>query len=168
MATFDGIFKEQVGLELPTAPEQTSPSGAGVFEGIFTEIFELLPAPQLPFSVIIAFPLNSNTIRVVFSLEPRHQSPLSANDSLNRLNWEIQVQAGPDSVPVVTLLENAQPQPALFPSTFPEAWSVDLRTDRQLKFGTTYLTIVGSAIVSATGSALQPDPDDRDDHPGIV
>lgn len=121
-----------------------------------------------PFQLVIAWPINSNTIRVLFSREPKHLSPLADDDALNRLNWEVRVQAGSGSVPVVTLLENAQPQPTIFPSTWPDAWSVDARTDRQLRLKTTYLTIAGSAIVSATGSSLLADPDDRDDHPGIV
>lgn len=167
MAVFDGIFTD-IAIEIPIAPAQTSPSSAGVFEGIFTEISELLPAPPLPFSVIIATPINSNTIRVFFTEEPRRQSALSVNDALNRLNWEIQAQAGPGTAPVVTLIENAQPRPNQFPLTFPDAWSVDVRTDRQIRFGSTYLTIAGSAIVAASDNTLQPDPDDRGDHPGIV
>ena len=167
MAIFDIVFQESIDFA-PQVPDVAVQGGANIFDIVLEEIGELLPLPPIPFTVLIAIPLNSNTIRVFFSEEPRHQSSLSANDVLNRLNWEVQVQTGPASVPVVTLIENVQPQPAQFPMTFPEAWSVDVRTDRQLRFGTTYLTIAGVAIEAVDGDSLQPDPDDRDDHPGIV
>lgn len=143
-----------------------TPGGGTVLRSVLP--FSGAPPVPLQFQVVLVIPLNSNTVRVFFSEEPRHLSALSANDALNRLNWEIRIQAGPGTDPVVTSIENAQPQPSQFPMTFPGAWSVDVRTDRQIRFGTTYLTVAGSAIAAASDNALQPDPDDRDDHPGIV
>jgi hypothetical protein len=118
-----------------------------------------------PFFVLLATPLNSNTIRVYLSREPRHFSPLSEDDVLNRLNWTVSVQSGPGTNPVVESVENAIPQPD-FDVDYPRAWSVDLRVDRRIRADTVYLTIASSVLESAAGQALLPFPDDRDDHPG--
>ncbi len=125
------------------------------------------PATTSPFRVLLATPINSNTVRVFLSREPRHRSPLSGKDSLNRLNWTISIVSGPGTIPVVETVENTQPRPTAV-SGEPQAWSVDLRTDRRVLAATTYLTVAGSAITSAAEAPMAAPPFDRDDHPGIA
>ena len=133
--------------------------------------------PLPPFRVVLATPVNSNTVRAFLSKEPRHISPLSANDALNRLNWDLSIFSGPGKIPEVEAVENAQPRPGLLGpidtggtiGPIPTGWSVDLRLARRILQATTYLTLAGAAIDSADGADdMAAAPDDRDDHPGIT
>lgn len=118
------------------------------------------------FRIVLATPLNSNTIRVFFSLEPRHQSPLSSNDALNRRNWSLEVLAGAGPVPTIESVENALPQPTIF-SSLPDAWSVDLRLDQRLLLATSYRTTANAAIRSALASSALDPLASSGTHPGI-
>lgn len=121
--------------------------------------------------LLIAAPVNSNTIRAFFSQKPKVTGPLGSDDALNRLNWTISLVPTPPprvTDPVIEKVENPRAQPT-FDATEPDAWSVDLRTDRRLIQAATYLLVGSSTITSADGAlTLSPDPDDRDTFPGIV
>lgn len=121
----------------------------------------------LPFRVLGATPLNSNTLRVFLSDEPRHRSRLSSDDALNRLNWTLEVVSGPGDLPSLETPENALAQPDLI-SGEPDAWSVDLRLDRRLLLSTVYRVIGSEALRSLAGDLLAPDPEDRATCPGIM
>jgi len=130
-----------------------------------------LPPPPLAFQVVFATPLNSNTIRVFLTKEPRHSSPLGPADALNRLNWDISLIAGPGKVPIVTKVENPLPQPDLEDDALgplPTAWSVDLRTNQRILLESTYLTVASPDIETQDGlETMAAPPDDRGEHPGI-
>lgn len=102
----------------------------------------------LPFEVIFVTALNSNTLRVFLTQEPKHISPLAPDDALNRLNWAISLTSGPGGAPVVEAVENPQAQPAVL-VTNPEAWSIDLRVDRRVLLASVYLVVASSAITTA-------------------
>lgn len=122
------------------------------------------------YQVVLATPLNSNTVRVYLSEEPRHFSPLSDDDALNRLDWTISITAGGNDrvlAPVVGLVENAQARPT-FSGAWPGAWSVDLRLDRRLVVSATYLVVAGPSLRSVAGNSMSASPLDRDDFPGDV
>ena len=138
----------------------------------------LAPPPVvLPdFRVVFATPIDSNTIRVFFSKEPRHISPLSSTDVLNRLNWVLSIVTGPGKLPEFEKVENAQARPDLVGSVddagtigaIPTGWSVDVRTARRILEKTTYLIVASSVIVSADGlDSMAASPNDRAEHPGV-
>jgi hypothetical protein len=116
-------------------------------------------------NLLFASPANSNTARVFFSAEPKHISPLGADDVLLRDNWTISLVSGPDGVtePVVELVENVVARTDVAAGV----WGVDVRMDRPLIQRAEYLIIGGAAISSADGAfTLSPNPDDRDQFEG--
>lgn len=125
--------------------------------------FTVLPA----FRILLVTPLNSNTLRVFFNVEPRHQSVLSATDSLNRRLWSVAVTAGPGETPAIAGAENALPQPTAIPGEA-DAWSVDLRTDLRVLLSTTYEVVASPALTSLAGDAIGAAPYDRGECPGIA
>jgi len=117
------------------------------------------------FRVVLASAVESNLLRVWFSFEPRHLSPMGTLDALNRLNWTLGVTAGSASVPVVEQVEDARAR--ALPS-FSLAWSVDLRVDRALEQRSTYQAVAASVVPSASGTALAVSPYDRASCAGIA
>jgi hypothetical protein len=141
MATRIGIFAPDaplLGFRKPSWPMTTILSG--VLEGSFS-----VPVAPDSFFVLFVTVAASNTFRVYFATEPKHQSSLATDDALNRDLWTIEVLAGDGAIPVVTAVENAQPQPTIDLS-WPDAWSVDIRTDRLLEWPTTYRVVPSLAI----------------------
>lgn len=128
------------------------------------------------FRLLFATALNSNTVRVYLSAEPRHVGPLGSADVLNRDNWELGlVSAGDPKVvePEIGKLENVQ-----FAGDFlvasgiaePNAFSVDIRTARRLaNQDSTFRVVASTAIEDKLGTyTIPPDPYDRDDFPGVM
>lgn len=124
------------------------------------------PGPN-DFRVLLVTPVESNLLRVYFTQEPRHLSPLGDTDALSRLNWSISIASGLAPAPVVERVENALARPLDVPG-YAAAWSVDLRVDRVLQQRAWYLVVASSAIVSATGVTLSLSPYDRGTSPGIM
>lgn len=121
----------------------------------------LVPLVAGPLSVVFVTPINSNTLRVFLTREPKHISAMAADDALNRLNWQISLTSGPGGPPVVEGVENPQAQPAVIAGN-PDAWSIDLRTDRRVLLASVYLVVASGAIAAADRSVLMsPAPDDR-------
>lgn len=124
--------------------------------------FHIIP----PFRVLLVTPVSSNHMRVYFSEEPRHASPLGPTDVQNRLNWVISVLSGSGTTPIVEDVENVQKNPLPFATG---AWSVDLVVDRKILAPTTYLVVASAAIVAANGTdLLGSPPNDRGSAPGIM
>lgn len=122
------------------------------------------PPPGADFELIFATPLNSNTIRAWFTVEPQHRSVIGANDALNRLLWTPSVLIGTAIAPIVEVIENVHANEL---PLYPDAWSVDIRVDRRLDVRSTYRIVVASNIVSALGVMLSPGFD-RGEFPGII
>lgn len=133
------------------APFGAGPFGAGPFA----------------FRVLLVSPLNSNTLRVFLSSEPRHQSRLSSNDVLNRRLWTVSVLDGPGELPNLETAENALPQPTAIPGA-PDAWSVDLRFDTRVLLSTTYEVVASPDLVSLLGVPMAVAPWDRGSCLGIA
>lgn len=117
------------------------------------------------FRVLLAWALNSNTIRVILSLEPRHRSALGDRDVLNRLLWTLEIFAGTATVPVIETVENPLPQPTEV-AGIPTAWSVDVRLDRPMVRAATYRITGSVEIRSYDDQAMAISPSNRDDFPG--
>lgn len=152
-------------------------SGSLVVRDPFSAIIPLfiggLTATAAPpdFYPLLATPINSNTVRVYFNVEPRHISKLGQGDSFNRLNWEMtitEVFLGA-TIPVITLVDNALPQPTLFVG-FLNAWSVDVHLDRRLVQRARYEIIASTNIQNRNNTAtiITGTGFDRDDFPGII
>lgn len=135
-----------------------------VFGGVLPVGRVVLYCPP-PFRVLLASPIGSNQLRVYLSERPRAFSPLSANDVLNRLNWEIVLVAGEGGTPVLESVENPQPRPE-FPE-HPDAWSVDISVDRRLLNASQYLIIASPAISAVSGMGMVASPCDRWTFDGI-
>lgn len=133
------------------APFGAGPFGAGPFA----------------FRVLLVTPLNSNTLRVFLSAEPRHQSRLSSNDVLNRRLWTVAVLAGPGELPNLETAENALPQPTAVVGA-PGAWSVDLRFDTRVLLSTTYEVVASPDLVSLLAVPMAVAPWDRGHCLGIA
>lgn len=110
------------------------------------------------FQIILCTPINSSTVRVFFSKEPKHVSPLAANDALYIPNWSIVLSSGSvgTTEPVVTFVGNVRN--ALSTEVdlvvYPEAHSIDVQFDRRIIWNAVY------AITAATGMASQDLLDD--------
>lgn len=126
--------------------------------------------------VIFASAINSNTVRIYLTKEPRHVGPLGTTDALNRFNWTLQLITAGDSrvvEPEIEGMENVQ-----FVGDFlvasginePFAFSVDMRTARRLATERSLFRVIASAsIESADGQdTMAADPYDRGDFPGVV
>lgn len=115
----------------------------------------------IPFEVLFITPINSNTMRVFLSSEPKHVSALASDDALNRANWSFSILSGPGGAPVVEAVENPLPQPDVVVGN-PDVWSVDLRVDRRLLLASEYLVVASSAILAANRvTAMSAPPADR-------
>lgn len=105
------------------------------------------------FRIITCTPLNSNTVRVYFSREPKHVSPLAPNDALYRPNWSIVLTTGALGVtePVVEAPSNVRPATAeeVDLVAYPEAHSIDVQFDRRIIWNSTYTITAATAIRSA-------------------
>jgi hypothetical protein len=128
-----------------------------------------------PFCVPFATPINSNTIRVFICEEPKHVSPLGADDVLNRRNWTLElVSATPPTServtePIIEKVENPQPRPEIvITGSTTTTWSVDIRVDRPIVSTAVYRIIMGPLVSNALGTlTTPPDPYDRAEFPGI-
>lgn len=99
------------------------------------------------FGVLAAVPISSREIRVYFSREPRHRSPIAgANDALDRRAWTW-------SGGVVERAKDARAEPDFDPASYPEAWSVVVEVDARIDHLTSY-TISCASVVSSTGAPL--------------
>lgn len=137
------------------------------------------PTPLPPFRVVQVVPIDSNTLRIFFSKQPRLVGPLGTDDALNRLNWTLSLVIGPGKTPEIEKMENAQPQPDLvgpistgldgnpINGAIPTAWSIDLRTARRIILETTYLVVASSLMIAVDGDAMAAAPNDRGESPGI-
>lgn len=128
-----------------------------------------------PLCVFFATPINSNTVRVFLCGEPKHLSPLGKDDVLDRRNWTIElVSASPPTPervtePVITLIENVQPQPNISGPPGITLWSVDIRVDRRLIYHAVYRITISSNVLTADGLNVAPGPpDNTKDFPGIA
>lgn len=125
-----------------------------------------IPPPLVPFSVIFATPINSNTIRVFLTREPRHFSPLAIDDALRRTNWTVilvlpKVDPRVDE-PEIEQVENPLPAAdylATLGIVEPEAWSVDIRLARRIVASERYEVTVSAAVLTPDGSAVDPAED---------
>lgn len=178
MADFYGVLLEEEPLR--GGFERTSTDHVG---RLYDDCVAFRPPTDLPpFRLVLVEPINSNTLRAFLSAEPRHYSPLSENDALLRDNWNVSLQAGEGTSPVLESVGEAQAQPDLegpiqiapdgttvVRGPIPTGWSVDLTTDRRVLAKSTYLTIAAQAIESADGAYTIADAGtyDRAEHPGI-
>ena len=119
------------------------------------------------FRVVLLTPTGSNTLRLYFNKEPRHNSPLGASDGLSRMNYTLSVVSGPGAAPVIEAVENPAPRPDDVVG-FPLAWSVDLRLDRRILANTVYLVIASASLLAADDDPMAASPLDRDDAPGDI
>jgi hypothetical protein len=164
VAVFDAV-KPNTTLSGSKVDGMTPTGGATVYPSVLPYSVGSPPTPLPAFRILYATPLDSNTIRVFFSSEPRNSSPLGENDVQLRTNWSISILSGGGTIPVVEKVENVIFNPQVGE---PDAWSVDLRLDRRILVKTEYLTVGNSAIESALGQSLPSAPYDRGDHPGIT
>lgn len=130
-----------------------------------TPNFALFGTGSNAFRVLLAYTLNSNTIRVLLSMEPRRRSPIGDRDALNRLLWTVEVISGSGDVPVVELVENAIAQPT-FVAGVPTAWSVDVRVNRSLLRALTYRITASVLMQAFDDQTMAVSPQNRDDFPG--
>lgn len=160
MATWSSVPLGPLGTFLPSAVWSYVAGGFG----------------PLTFRVIFATAINSNTVRIFLSDEPRHVSPLGSTDALNRFNWTLLLTVSGDPrvvEPEIEKLENVQPAADLLASmgiVEPNAHSIDLRTARRLaNERSTFEVIASPSIENAFGNlTMEPPPDDRGSFPGVV
>ncbi len=101
-----------------------------------------------PFNIILCTAINSNTVRVYFDKEPKHVSPLAANDALFLPNWSITIGTTPlgATEPVVERVFNVRNATAteIDLVLFPQAHSIDVQVDRRVVWNASY-TITAAA-----------------------
>jgi hypothetical protein len=105
-------------------------------------------------SVARAIAIAGQTVRVVFSSEPLHNSTAGINDARNGSNYAITILQG-SGEPVRSLAVSATivPYPAYGVTESGEV-GLDLQVDRPLVVGLTYQVEVSRAVVSALGEPI--------------
>lgn len=118
--------------------------------------------------VLAAAPFDAAGIRVWLSREPRLVSPIGgAGDALDCRCWQVSKTTGAGFSPTVEEVIDGRADPDL-DALYPDAWSVDVRVDRRLVSGSTYLIVASSDLESADGADfVSPAPDDRASLPGM-
>lgn len=119
----------------------------------------------LPLSVLYVVPINSNTLRVFLTMQPAFRGVASPVSIDNPSNYQVVDDQG--LISAVGVVENGQPQPDADPE-WPDAYSVDLRLNRQLLWDRTYtLTLAPTLLNRFETRTLSSAPFNSAQCPGI-
>jgi hypothetical protein len=155
---------------VPLILRQTEPlifvrSGVSYSGAVIPLIIDEEMEVPIPLRVLLVTPINSNTLRVYFTVQPAFRGVASPVSIDNPSNYEVVDDQG--LISAVGVVENGQAQPDASVD-WPDAYSVDLRLNRQLLWDRTYtVTLAPTLLNRYETTTLSPAPFNSAQCPGI-